>query len=113
MINKNLKAAEDRQKSYADRNMLFKEFHVGEQVYLRIKLKKISLRVGACAKQAPRFCEPFSIIKRIGPIAYQLSLPPIVKFNDVFHVSLLKKYVEDVYHVLDWFLLQVEPYGEF
>jgi len=30
VIKKNLKAAQDRQKGYADRNRLFKELHVGE-----------------------------------------------------------------------------------
>ena len=39
VIKKNLKAIEDRQKSYAYRNKLFKEFQVGDQVYLRIKPK--------------------------------------------------------------------------
>ena len=43
VIKKNLKATHDRKKSYADRNGLFKEFQIGEQVYLCIKLKKISL----------------------------------------------------------------------
>jgi len=42
-IRKNLKAAQDRHKSYANRNKLFKEFQVWEQVYLRIKLKKSSI----------------------------------------------------------------------
>ena len=58
-------------------------------------------------------CGPLSIIKRIAPVAYRLSLPPIVKFHDIFQVSLLKKYVKDVDHVIDWFVLQVEPDGEF
>jgi len=34
-----------------------------------------------------------------------------MKFHDVFHVSLLKKYVKDVYHVVDWYELQVELNG--
>ena len=46
-------------------------------------------------------------------MAYRLALPPIVKFHDVFHVSLLKRYVQDVDHVIDWSVLQVEPEGEF
>jgi len=60
---------------------------------------------------APWFCGPFSIIERIGPVAYRLALPPIVEFHDVFHVSLLKKYVKDVDHVIDWSGLQVEQDG--
>lgn len=46
-------------------------------------------------------CGPFRNIERIRPVAYRLTLPPIVKFHDVFHVSLLKKYVKDVDHVID------------
>lgn len=113
VIKKNLKATQDRHKSYENRNMLFKEFQVGEQVYFHIKPKKSSLRIGSCVKLAPRVCGPFSIIERIGPVAYPLALPPTVKVHDVFHVSLIKKYVKDVDHVIDWSILQVEPDGEF
>jgi len=80
---------------------LFKEFQVGEQVYSHIKPKKISLRIGSCTKMAPQFYGPFSIVERIGPVAYRLALPPTVKFHDVFHVSLLNKYVKYVDHVID------------
>ena len=45
-------------------------------------------------------------------MAYKLSVPPIVKVHDVFHVSLLKIYVQDVDHVIDWYVLQVEPVVE-
>ena len=30
-----------------------------------------------------------------------------------FYVSLLKKYVHDLNHVIDWDVIQVEPKGEF
>lgn len=46
-------------------------------------------------------------------MAYRLALLPIVKFHGVFHVSFLKRYIKDVYHVIDWSLLQVEKKGEF
>jgi len=78
-----------------------------------IKMKKSSLWIGSCTKMAQGFSGPFSIIERIRPIAYQLALPIIVKVHDFFHVSLLKKYVNYFYHVIDWSILQVEPYGEF
>jgi len=81
--------------------MLFKEFQVGEHVYLCIKPNKSSLQIGSCAKLTPWFCGPFSIIERIGIVAYRLALPSTMKVHDVFHVSFLKKYVKDVDHVID------------
>jgi hypothetical protein len=33
--------------------------------------------------------------------------------NNVFHVSLLKKYIHDSNHVIDWTVIQVELEGEF
>ena len=62
---------------------------------------------------APRFCGTFSIIERIALVGYRIALLPTLNFHDVFHVSFLKKYVKDVDHVIDWFVLQVEPDGEF
>ncbi|MCY6488271.1 hypothetical protein, partial [Actinobacillus pleuropneumoniae] len=97
----------------AYRNRLFKEFQVGEHVYLCINPKKTSLRIGSCVKLAPWYCRPFEILERIGPMAYRLSLPPTVKFHDVFHVSSLKNYVKDVDHVINSSILQVDPDGEF
>ena len=82
-------------------------------MYLHIKPKKSSLQIGSCAKLTPRFCGPFNIIDRIEPVAYRLALPLTVKVHDVFQVFLLKKYVKDVDHVIDWSILQVGPDGEF
>ena len=46
-------------------------------------------------------------------MAYKLVLPAHIKFHNVFHASLLKKYVYDTKHVIDWSLLQVGLEGEF
>ena len=45
-------------------------------------------------------------------MAYELALPPSIKIYNVFHVSLLKKYVHDLNHMLDWSLILVELDGE-
>jgi len=42
VIKKNLKETQDKHKSDADQHMIFKEFQVGEHVYLCIKPKKSS-----------------------------------------------------------------------
>ena len=39
-----------------------------------------------------RHLGPFSIIKRVNEVAYQLELPPSMKIHPVFHVSLLEPY---------------------
>ena len=62
------------------------------------------MRIGSCAKLVPSYCGPFEILERVGPMAYGLALFPTVKVHDVFHVSLLKRYVQDVDHVIDWFV---------
>ena len=64
-------------------------------------------------KLAPRYCIPFEILARVGQVAYQLALPPNLKIHNVFHVSILKKYIHDVTHVIDWNVIQVEPERDF
>jgi hypothetical protein len=112
-IKQNLKVAQNRQKSYTDRKRTLREFKMGDHVYLRVRPRKSSLRMGACAKLAPQYCGPFEFLDRVGPVAYRLALPPMVKAHNVFHVSLLKRYVHDCNHIIDWSVIQVEPEGEF
>jgi hypothetical protein len=112
-IKKNLKISQDRKKSYADRKRTPREFKTIDHVYLRVRPRKSSLRMGACAKMEPRYCGPFEVLYRVGPVAYRLALPPTVKAHNVFHVSLLKKYVHDSNHIIDWYVIQVELEGEF
>jgi hypothetical protein len=101
-IKQNLKVAQNRQKSYVDQKRTPREFKTGDHVYLIIKHKRSSLKMGSCAKLAPRYFGPFELLDRVGPVAYRLALPPTVKAHNVCHVSLVKKYVHDVNHIIDW-----------
>ena len=69
--------------------------------------------MGRRGKLAPRFCGPFEILTKKGLVAYELGFSMHVRVHNVFHASLLKKYVYDTKHVVDWSLLKVEPDGEF
>jgi hypothetical protein len=112
-MRKNLKIAQDRQKSYTDSKRTPREFKIGDHVYLQVKPKRISLKMGMCTKLDPQYYGPFEILERIGPITYIISLPPTIRAHNVFHMSLLKKYVHDSNHIIDWTIIQVEPKGEF
>lgn len=51
-------------------------------------------------------------MERIGPVAYHLALPPILsRIHDVFHVSILSKYIYHESHIIDWGSLQVDLDG--
>ena len=49
----NLKIAQDQHKSQADLKRTPKEFQVGEHVFIKVRPKKNSLRLGSCSKLAP------------------------------------------------------------
>ncbi|KAL5564486.1 hypothetical protein UlMin_027650 [Ulmus minor] len=100
-IQKRMRAAQSRQKSYADKRRRPLEFNEGDHVFLKIAPMKGVMRFGRKGKLSPRFIGPFEILKRIGNVAYQLALPPSLSaVHNVFHVSMLKKYVSDPSHVL-------------
>ena len=112
-IKQNMKAAQDRHKSYADKHRVNRQFNIGVHVYLKVRARRSSLNLGSCAKLSPRYCGPFEVLERIGPIAYRLALPASTRAHNFFHVSLLKKYVHDPNHVIYWDVIKVEPKGEF
>jgi len=82
-------------------------------VSLKVKAKRSSLRLGSCPKLAARYYGPFEILEKIGPIAYMLALLASMRVHNVFHVSLLNKYVPDVNNIIDWNVIQVEHKGDF
>ena len=43
----------------------------------------------------------------IGPVAYELALLSCIRVHNVFHVSLLKKYIPDFNHVINWNVISV------
>jgi hypothetical protein len=88
----NLKKAQARQKSYADKRRQPLYFLVGDYVYLRVSPMKGISHFGVKGKLAPRYIGPFLILEQCGPVAYRLQLPETLSaVHNVFHVSQLKK----------------------
>ena len=70
-------------------------------VFLRISPWKGVLRFGKRGKLSPRYIGPYWIVERIGEVAYRLELSfDLDRIHDVFHVSMLRKYIPDPSHVL-------------
>jgi hypothetical protein len=92
MVWENLKAAQSRQRSYADTRRRELGFEVGDYVYLKVSPIRGTKRFGVKDKLAPRYIRSYQIQARRGEVAYQLSLPEnLSAVHDVFHVSQLKK----------------------
>jgi hypothetical protein len=92
IIRENLRAAQSRQKSYADTRRRELAFEVGDYVYLKVSPMRSVRRFNMKGKLAPRYIGPFRVLERRGEVAYQLELPESLKgVHDVFHVSQLKK----------------------
>ena len=59
------------------------------------------LRFGKKEKLSPRYMGPYEIVERIGKVSYRLRFPlELTRIHDVFHVSMLQKYIVDHSHVL-------------
>ena len=68
---------------------------------LKVSSTKCMMRFGKCRKLSPRYIGPYQITKRVGEVAYRLTLPPeLSAVHDVFHASMLMKCLADVSQVI-------------
>ncbi|XP_070002560.1 uncharacterized protein [Nicotiana sylvestris] len=96
LIQRHLKMAQSRQKSYSDVRRRDLEFQVDDWVFLKVSPMKGVMRFGKKGKLSPRYIVPYRILRRIGHVAYELELPQeLAVVHPVFHVSMLKKVMGD------------------
>lgn len=59
-------------------------------------------------KLSLRYVGPFKITKRVGKLAYWVALPPkLVGMHDIFYVSMLRKYIVNPEHVIEFEPLEI------
>jgi hypothetical protein len=85
-----LHRAQQQQRKCADQRRRHAEFSVGDQVLLSTQHLTLQVHEGPTPNLCPRYIGPFSNIKILSPVAYQLKLQRTMKCHNVFHVSLLK-----------------------
>ena len=78
-------------------------------MFLKTSPMKGVSRFGKKGKLAPRYIGPFEILEKVNPVAYRLALPPrLSQVHNVFHISMLRKYIRDPLHVIDHFGIVVD-----
>jgi hypothetical protein len=63
-------------------------------VFLQLQpYKQTSFNDDHYQKLVPKFYVPYTVVKRVEQVSYQLALPNHFKLHRVFHVSCLKKVI--------------------
>ena len=78
-------------------------------MFLKVSPLRGVMRFGKKGKLSPRFIGPFEITQRVGRLAYRIALPPdLVRTHDVFHVSMLRKYITKPDVIVEYESLEIQ-----
>jgi hypothetical protein len=103
-----MSVAQSRQKSYADNRRKPLEFEVGDHVFLKVSRMRGVMRFEKKGKLSPTFVGLFEITQKVGRLAYRIALPPdLVGMHDVFHVSMLRKYIANLDVIVEYEMLEI------
>lgn len=83
-------------KLLADQKWTDFQFVVGDKVLLKLQpYTQSSMANRPFPKLAKKFFGPYTILERIGNVAYKLELPEGAQIHNVFHISQLKPFIPD------------------
>jgi hypothetical protein len=78
-------------------------------VFLKVSPMRGVMRFGKKGKLSPRFVGPFEITQKVGRLAYRIALPPdLVGMHDIFHVSMLRKYIANPDVIVEYEPLEIQ-----
>lgn len=93
LLKEQLARAQNRMKQLADKGRIHREFQIGEKVLLKLQPYAQQTVVNRpCPKLAFKYFGPYTVVARVGPVAYKLGLPVDAQVHPVFHVSQLKPF---------------------
>ena len=87
---------------------------MGDHVFLKVIPKRGVVRFGKQGKLAPWYIGAFEVLKKVGTVAYRLALPlSLSSVQEMFYISMLRKYTPGPAHVMDWGGIIVDTNGTF
>lgn len=80
----------------ADRKRTDLHFQVGDQVLLKLQpYTQSSVANGPFPKLSNKYYGPYTILEKIGKVAYKLQLLEETQIHPIFHISQLKPFIAD------------------
>lgn len=90
-LKSNRMRAQQVTKAQTDKHKRDVQLKVGDQVLVKLeRYKQNSVALRKNHKLGMHYFGPFTVIEKVGQVAYKLQLPPEAKIHPMFHISHLK-----------------------